>query len=770
MPQPDPYATLLRADPDATRIRPAAAVGSETTVVRATRAGAGAVELPAVLPAGERLLEYRVDALLGQGGFGITYLATDVHLASQVAIKEYLPAQLAHRVGDRSIRPRYQADVQPLLEGLEQFLVEARLLASFRHPHIVRVSRFFEANRSAYMVLDYERGQTLRQWWLQGEAKPAVPPREPPAPRLPEAELVLLLAPLLDGLEQVHRQGVLHRDIKPDNLLVRDGDGGLVLLDFGAATQGDAATAPQLLTPGYAPIEQYLGEAQGPWTDLYALAATLYWLVAGERPPEAPERQLAPARYRSALQAGAGRYGPAFLKAIDWGLQLQPGDRPQSVAAFRQALFAGHAESLNLQQALAVRDEPGAAAAPRWNWRRPSAWPLAAKLAALLVAAALLPMALTAQLNYQHSVAALAAAERRSLEQLAHSTAARLAQLFDDHQRLGAFLAREPELVALLREAERGTPPTALRDATQRRLTTLVASQPDLHLATLMDRQGRALLSTAPEVVGGQYAFRDYFRQALAGRPVVTSMLIGAVAGRAGSYLSQPVRDGAQGEVIGVLVLRVRAERIGELVEAARDRHREAWLLDADGVLIHHHGAALRFHSLVPLGEAQQAAIRADQRFRRDRIPSLGGEGAVGLAGLEAARRAGRGQAEYDSPVSGGPEVAGLAAVPGPGWQVVVSETRASFETPLREQRRQVLLALAGVGLLAVALALGLARALVRPIQALSRAVEALKRGDYAAAQVKVERGDELGRLGRSFNVLIEVLRQRERERELRKR
>lgn len=751
MPLPDPDATRLRADPDATRLRPGDA---EATVIRAPQPLDAP---PAVLPPGERLLEYRIDALLGQGGFGITYLATDVHLATPVAIKEYLPVQLAQRAGDRSIRPRRQADVQPLLDGLEQFLVEARLLASFRHPHIVRVLRFFEANRSAYMVLDYERGSTLREWWLQSEL------RTPRA--LPEAELVLLLAPLLDGLEQVHRQGVLHRDIKPDNLLVRDDGGGLVLIDFGAAVQGDAASAPQLLTPGYAPPEQYRGEAQGPWTDLYALAATLYWLVAGERPAEAPLRELNPASYLPAVQAGAGRYGEPFLRAIDWALQLPPAERPASVAAFRQALLAGHAGSLNLQQLLAVRAEPAGGAAARTRWRRPGNWPLAVKLSALLVAVALAPMALTAQLNHQHSVAALAAAERRSLQQLAQATAGRLAQLFDDHQRLGAFLAREPELAALLRAAAGGaTPPPALRDAVQRRLTTLVATQPDLHLATLMDRDGRALLSTAPEVVGGQYAFRDYFRQALAGQPVVTSMLIGAVAGRAGSYLSQPVRDG--GEVVGVLVLRVRAERIGELVEAARDpRHgREAWLLDADGVLIHHHDAALRFRSLLPLSEAQQAAIRADQRFRRDHIPSLD------IGDLDLARRAGRGQADYLSPVSGGPEVAGLAPVPGPDWQVVVSETRASFEAPLREQRNQVLLALAGVGLLAVALAALLARRLVRPIQALSRAVDALKRGDYAAAQVKVERGDELGRLGRGFNVMIEVLRQRERERQLRKR
>jgi len=184
-------------------------------------------------------------------------------------------------------RDRYQ-------RGLESFLVEARTLASFRHPAIVRVARFFEAHRTAYMVLEYERGSSLKAWWPQHQA-------------LGEKGLVELMLPLFDGLAVLHASGVLHRDIKPDNIQVRADDGRLVLLDFGSAGQAVAVAdqAAVVITPGYAPPEQYgLGE-QGPWTDLYALAATLYWLVAGKKPPDAETRMADPRAYRRAVEPAA---------------------------------------------------------------------------------------------------------------------------------------------------------------------------------------------------------------------------------------------------------------------------------------------------------------------------------------------------------------------------------------------------------------------------------------------------------------------------------
>jgi serine/threonine protein kinase len=194
------------------------------------------------LPIGFRLMEYRVDGILGQGGFGIAYAATDVNLNAKVVIKEYLPEDFAYRATDQTVSARDDEDQDFYQSGLDAFLVEARTLATFRHPNIVRVARFFEANRTAYMVLEYERGQSLKAYRKKHE-------------NIPESTLVQLFAPLLDGLAVVHAAGYLHRDIKPDNIYVRDSDGSLVLLDFGAARQTatEKAEIGTVVTPGYGP-------------------------------------------------------------------------------------------------------------------------------------------------------------------------------------------------------------------------------------------------------------------------------------------------------------------------------------------------------------------------------------------------------------------------------------------------------------------------------------------------------------------------------------
>ncbi|MET0855310.1 MAG: serine/threonine-protein kinase, partial [Telluria sp.] len=281
---------------------PSGAMAAMTEQAPASHGGAGNA---LVLAAGFQLFEYRIDSVLGQGGFGITYLATDIHLNAKVAIKEYLPAGFAQRSGDKSVWPRWPDDAPMYQAGLDRFLVEARTLATFRHPNIVRVARFFEANRTAYMVLEYERGKSLKQWW-------------PGRKRVREAELLGLLQPLLDGLAVVHAAGFLHRDIKPDNIYVRKDDGSLVLLDFGAARQavGHAGALADVVTPGFAPPEQYDNGAQGPWTDIYSLGATLYWMIAGTKPPEAPARISGAAQMMPAQQAGKDQFSDAFLAAV----------------------------------------------------------------------------------------------------------------------------------------------------------------------------------------------------------------------------------------------------------------------------------------------------------------------------------------------------------------------------------------------------------------------------------------------------------------------
>jgi serine/threonine protein kinase len=278
------------------------------------------------LPAGYALHEYRIEKLLGVGGFGLTYLALDSNLNLRVALKEYLPSDIAARGPNQSIGPRSPDTVETFGWGKQRFMDESRTVASFRHPNIVRVMRFFEANGTAYMVMEFVEGAALGEW---------INTHRP----LAEAQVAALVAPLLDGLEVVHKAGFLHRDIKPGNIYVRD-DGTPVLLDFGSARQ-KASELTAVVSPGYAPFEQYHTQGkQGPWSDLYALAGVLYWMVVGSMPQEAPGRIRADAM-APALQAGdRTRFRPEFLAAIDWGLTPFEDQRPQSVAEWRAALLS----------------------------------------------------------------------------------------------------------------------------------------------------------------------------------------------------------------------------------------------------------------------------------------------------------------------------------------------------------------------------------------------------------------------------------------------
>ncbi len=292
-----------------------------------------------------RLHEYRLESVLGAGGFGVTYLAWDTNLEKNVAIKEYLPTELAMRGTDGSIVPLSTDAENGYKWGLERYIQEARTLARFSHPNIVRVNRYFEANGTGYMVMDYERGEPLGALLKR-------------APRLDEAILKRMLAPLLEGLRAVHSAGFLHRDIKPDNIFLR-ADGTPVLIDFGAARQsvgGATKTLTAVLTPGYAPLEQYTsGGHQGPWTDLYALAGVLYRAVCDEPPPDAVTR-LKGDRVNEGLARARDRYSEPFLKALQWALVPDEKSRPQSVEDWQRALFGAPA------RAASAIDAPPAAA------------------------------------------------------------------------------------------------------------------------------------------------------------------------------------------------------------------------------------------------------------------------------------------------------------------------------------------------------------------------------------------------------------------------
>ena len=283
------------------------------------------MEAPNALAAGHALQEYRIEKVLGVGGFGLTYLALDENLHLRVAVKEYLPADIAVRASDRTIAPRSGESAEIFDWGKRRFLDESRTLASFRHPNIVRVMRFFEANGTAYMVMEFVEGGPLPDW---------VGVRRP----LAEAQVAALAAPLLDGLEVVHKAGFMHRDIKPPNIYIRD-DSSPVLLDFGAARQ-KSSELTALVTPGYAPFEQYHTQGkQGAWSDIYALGGVLYWMVTGNSPHEAAARIRADTMPPALQAADKSLFRPEFLAAIDWALAPDEDQRPQSVPEWREALL-----------------------------------------------------------------------------------------------------------------------------------------------------------------------------------------------------------------------------------------------------------------------------------------------------------------------------------------------------------------------------------------------------------------------------------------------
>jgi predicted ATPase/serine/threonine protein kinase len=301
--------------------------------MNADPAGVGGLLAPShTLAPGTLLRDYRIDKVLGEGGFGIVYLAYDAALERHVAIKEYLPSSMASRAGDSmTVVVKSAAYAETFALALRSFVNEARLLARFNHPSLVKVHQFWEEHGTAYMVMPYYEGPTLRAVLAD-------------LGRLPtEAEVCAWLLPLLDTLEVLHADQCFHRDIAPDNILITAS--GPLLLDFGAARRviGDLTHAlTAVLKPGYAPIEQY-GDSpdmvQGPWTDIFALASVLYGAISGRRPVPSVERVIAD-RLRPLTQMAATRFRHSFLAAIDLAMALRPEHRPQSVAEFRTRLMA----------------------------------------------------------------------------------------------------------------------------------------------------------------------------------------------------------------------------------------------------------------------------------------------------------------------------------------------------------------------------------------------------------------------------------------------
>jgi len=277
------------------------------------------------LPPGTVLREWRLEQVLGVGGFGIVYRARGIYFDELVAIKEYFPSAISDRRDGDTVVPNDSSAEEVHALGLKKFVEEAKLLWNLstptRHPNIVSVRSLFEIHGTAYMVMDFESGVSLSQLLRKGQT-------------FNEEKLLSLIKPIAEGLERAHRVGVLHRDIKPANILVGE-DGRPVLIDFGSARfESSEATNTKVTfhTPPYAAIEQYVKTyVQGPWTDIYALGVVLYECVTGEKPPEVLER----------LHGGLGEvlagkpwpgYSRPFLRAIDAAMTIRPEERPRSIS------------------------------------------------------------------------------------------------------------------------------------------------------------------------------------------------------------------------------------------------------------------------------------------------------------------------------------------------------------------------------------------------------------------------------------------------------
>ena len=292
------------------------------------------------LPAGYRLREYEIVRTLGQGSFGITYLAYDHRLDGPVAMKEYFPAECAVRGKRCDVVPAGREHREQFAWGLRRFLDEARTVHRFSHPNVVRAHRYFESQGTAYIVMEYAEGKSLGQILAQRR------------PLRPEEWRSLLLG-LLAGLEHIHRNDYLHRDIKPANIIVRDADTQPVLVDFGSARIATGErTRTVVLTEGYAPIEQHSARArQGPYTDIYALAAVSFQALTGTPPLPAPDRLLSVDDVSWGCVDDLVGFEP-WVSAIEHGLERRPMDRPQSVAEWWRELEEAWGKSN------ARRDEP----------------------------------------------------------------------------------------------------------------------------------------------------------------------------------------------------------------------------------------------------------------------------------------------------------------------------------------------------------------------------------------------------------------------------
>jgi formylglycine-generating enzyme required for sulfatase activity len=298
------------------------------------------------LPIGYRLQEYSIQSILGQDNFSITYLAQNIKLKSNFVIKEYFPDELVTREQNYHVLLKSQADQDNFVWGLEQFITEGQLLTTVQHPNLVRVLSSFKTLRTAYILMEYEKGRSLSSLLKSGH-------------RLTEEKIMTFLPPLLSCLQAVHKAGILHQDIKPDNICLREKNNTPVLLDFGMARYALAHKSRHIIktvSPGYTPVELYQFKGNiGPWTDISALGAILYRAISGKTPIKAPARvhtikQGKKDPLLSARQIGKKYYSKNLLQGIDWSLKIVIKNRPQNVQRWANILTPKSPKELNVKE------------------------------------------------------------------------------------------------------------------------------------------------------------------------------------------------------------------------------------------------------------------------------------------------------------------------------------------------------------------------------------------------------------------------------------
>jgi serine/threonine protein kinase len=279
------------------------------------------------LPSGALIDNYKILRAIGKGGFSLIYLAVDEDSGDEVVVKEYLPKKLARRDSSMRLVPIDAKSAERVYRGRKLFFQEAKTLASLRHPNIVRVLGFFLANSTAYLVMQYERGKNLGSYIQERKGG------------LSTSFIFQIFLPILDALSLIHSRSLLHLDVKPGNIHIRHGNDP-ILLDFGAVHPMSLGRTPrgQVITAGYSPVEQYYrGGHIGPWTDVYAVGASIRTCMEGKPPPPSVERHSSnPMKPVKALMRD--RYPLFLLEAVDWAMEMDPDERPKDAGELLRML------------------------------------------------------------------------------------------------------------------------------------------------------------------------------------------------------------------------------------------------------------------------------------------------------------------------------------------------------------------------------------------------------------------------------------------------